>query len=57
MVGWHRQLNGREFGQILGDSEGQGGLAAAAHGITKSGMQMSDNNNNPNVIQRYNPRK
>ena len=57
MVGWHRQLNGREFGQILGDSEGQGSLAAAAHGITKSGMQMSDNNNNPNVIQRYNPRK
>ena len=57
MVGWHHGLNGHEFEQAPGDSEGQGSLAAAAHGITKSGMQMSDNNNNPNVIQRYNPRK
>ena len=24
MVGWHHQLNGREFEQTLGDSEGQG---------------------------------
>ena len=23
MVGWHHQLNGREFEQTLGDSEGQ----------------------------------
>ena len=27
MVGWHHRLNGDEFGQTLGDSEGQGGLA------------------------------
>ena len=27
MVGWHRQLNGHEFKQTPGDSEGQGGLA------------------------------
>ena len=26
MVGWHHQLNRHEFEQILGDSEGQGGL-------------------------------
>ena len=26
MVGWHHQLNGREFEQSLGDSEGQGNL-------------------------------
>ena len=26
MVGWHHQLNGREFEQALGDSEGQGSL-------------------------------
>ena len=26
MVGWHHQLNGREFEQTLGDSEGQGSL-------------------------------
>ena len=24
MVGWHHQLNGREFEQIPGDGEGQG---------------------------------
>ena len=24
MVGWHHQLNGHEFEQALGDSEGQG---------------------------------
>ena len=24
MVGWHHRLNGREFEQALGDSEGQG---------------------------------
>ena len=27
MVGWHRQLNGHEFDQTLGDSEGKGSLA------------------------------
>ena len=26
-VGWHHQLNGREFEQSLGNSEGQGSLA------------------------------
>ena len=26
MVGWHHQLNGQEFEQTLGDSEGQGSL-------------------------------
>ena len=36
MVGWHHQLNGYESGQAWGDSEGQGSLAAAVHGLTKS---------------------
>ena len=27
MVAWHHSLNGHEFEQILGDSEGQGSLA------------------------------
>ena len=27
MVGWHHRLNGHEFGQALGDDDGQGGLA------------------------------
>ena len=26
MVGWHHRLNGLEFEQTLGDSEGQGSL-------------------------------
>ena len=26
MVGWHHRLNGHEFGQTVGDSEGQGSL-------------------------------
>ena len=26
MVGWHHQLNGHEFDQVLGDGEGQGSL-------------------------------
>ena len=26
MIGWHHQLNGDEFEQTLGDSEGQGSL-------------------------------
>ena len=27
MIGWHHWLNGHEFEQYLGDSEGQGSLA------------------------------
>ena len=27
MAGWHPQLNGHEFEQTLGDSNGQGSLA------------------------------
>ena len=30
MVGWPHQLNGHEFGQTLGDSEGQGSLACGS---------------------------
>ena len=41
-VGWHHWLNGREFEEILGDSEGQGSRGAAGHGVTKSQTQLSD---------------
>jgi len=27
MIGWHHQLNGREFEQALRDSKGQGSLS------------------------------
>ena len=30
MVVWHHQLNGHEFKQTLGDSEGQGRLACCS---------------------------
>ena len=32
MVGWHHQLNGREFEQTPGDSRGQGSLACCSPG-------------------------
>ena len=30
IVGWHHQLNGHEFEQALGESEGQGILACCS---------------------------
>ena len=37
MVGWHHQLNGHEFEQALGDSEGEGRLACCSPwGCTES---------------------
>ena len=38
MVGWHHQLNGHEFEQTLGDSEGRGSLGAAVHGAAEMDM-------------------
>ena len=42
MVGWHHQLNGHEFEQTLGDSEGLGSLACCSPWGSKSRMQLSD---------------
>ena len=30
IIGWHHRLSGHEFGQTLGDSEGQGNLACCS---------------------------
>ena len=30
MVGWHHQLDGHEFEQVLGVGDGQGGLACCS---------------------------
>ena len=30
IIGWHHQLNGHEFKQTLGDSEGQGSLVCCS---------------------------
>ena len=42
MVKWHHQLNGHEFEQALGDSEGQGSLRAVLRGVEKSRTRLSD---------------
>ena len=42
MVGWHHRLNGHEFEQAPGGSEGQEGLRAAVHGVTKSRTQLDN---------------
>ena len=36
MIGWHQWLNGCEFEQTLGDSEGRGAWSALVHGVVKS---------------------
>ena len=42
MVGWHHRLNGHEFESTPGVGDGQGGLAAAAHGVKESQTGLSD---------------
>ena len=42
MVGWHYQLNGCEFGQTLGDSEGQGSLVCCSPCVPKSQKWLSE---------------
>ena len=47
MVGWHHQLNGHEFEQTSGDSEGQGSLACCSpRSLIESDMSEQLNNNN-----------
>ena len=49
MVGWHHQLNGHEFEQTLGDSEGwdRGSLACCSSwGCRELDMTWQLNNNN-----------
>ena len=41
MVGWPHQLNEYEFEQAPGVGDGQGSLACAVHGVTKSRTQLS----------------
>ena len=40
MVGWHHQLNGYEFEQTLGDSEGQGSLACCSSWSHKHDLEI-----------------
>ena len=41
MFGWHHRLNGPEFEQALGDSEGQGSPGAVVHGAARSQTRLS----------------
>ena len=36
MVGWHHRLNGHGFGWTPGFGDGQRGMSADVHGVTKS---------------------
>ena len=42
VVEWHHRLDGHEFEETPGDSEGQGSLCAAVHGVTKSQTGLSN---------------
>ena len=42
MAGWSHQLNGHEFEQTMGDTEGQGSQSAAVHGVAKSWTSLSN---------------
>ena len=51
MVGWHHQLNGYEFEQTLGDSEGQGRLVCCSPwGHKQQDMTEQLNNNNDHIL-------
>ena len=49
MVGWHHQLNGHEFEQVLGDGVGQGSLACCSPWGHKESDMIERLNNN--IIQ------
>ena len=42
MVGWHHQLDGHEFGQTLGDGQGQGSLASCGPRIARIRTRLSN---------------
>ena len=50
MVGWHR-LNGHEFEQTPGDSEGQGSLAYCSSWDHKDSDMVEQLNNNNNLLE------
>ena len=45
MAGWHHRLDGHEFEQASGDSEGQGSLACSACGRKEFDMTEQLNSN------------
>ena len=53
LVGWHHRLNGHEFEQVLGDGEGQGGLACCSPWGRKE-VDRTEQLNNNNDTRRHN---
>ena len=54
IVGWHHQLNGHDFEQVLGDGEGQGSLACYSPWCHKALDTTEGLNNNEGCnIQHY----
>ena len=51
MIGWHHRLNGHEFEQTLGDSDGQGSLACCS----PWGLKESDTTEQLNNISQSQP--
>ena len=49
MVGWHHQLDGHEFEQALGVSEGQGSLACCSPWVGKSWTRLKRLNGTENL--------
>ena len=43
MVGWHHRLNGHEFEQTPGDSEGQGSTCMQSMGLQRVGHNLETN--------------
>ena len=50
MVGWHHRLNGHEFEQALGDSEGQGCLVCCSPWFLKESDMTLCLNNDTHVV-------
>ena len=55
MVGWHHRLEGHEFEQTLGDSEGQGWLAGCSPWGCKEWRHYLVTNNNNNNYHLWSP--
>ena len=54
MVGWHHPVNGDEFEQTLGDSEGQGSLVCYSSWDRKE-LNMTQQLNNKSLSALYTP--
>ena len=53
MIRWHYRLNGHEFEQTPGDSEGQGSLACCSPRDCKESDKLRMKNNNNKVSARF----